>query len=115
MAMRGGRKVSDYEINGMVRRTLVSRNVDLQELQYRCSNGAVDLTGSLKFKEVKSISEVAKELFLLEEAILGIRGVRRVSFNLDSWEKSRSGQYVRKLETDKEDDKQGPVGEAPKG
>lgn len=100
MATRGGRKVSDYQINGNVRRTLVARNIDLQELQYRTSNGAVDITGTLRFKEAKALAEIARELYLLEEAILGIRGVRRVSFNLDSWEKAKSGQYVRKMDDD---------------
>jgi len=105
MAMRGGRKVSDYEINGMVRRLLVSRDISLEELQYRTSSGCVDITGTLKFKEVKAISEMARELLASEEGIRSIQGGRRVSFNRDGWEKSISGQYVRKLETEEDDEK----------
>jgi len=98
MAMRGGKKISDYQINGNVRRVLAGRNVDLKDLHYRSTNGAVDITGRLRFREVKSIPEVMKELLILEELISDVKGVRRVNFNLEDWEKANSGQYVRRLE-----------------
>lgn len=91
----GGRQVSDYEINGAVRRELVARNVDLRDVRYRCSNGSVEVSGTLKFTETKSISEVAKELFILEQALSGIRGVRRVKLDFSDWERSASGKFAR--------------------
>jgi hypothetical protein len=102
MAMRGGSKVSDYQINGSVRRVLASREVDMTNLHYRSTSGCVDISGKLKFREPKSIPEIMKELLILEELIFDVNGVRRVSFNLDDWERSNSGGYVKKLETEEE-------------
>lgn len=102
MAMRGGSKISDYQINGCVRRVLASRDVDLTDLHYRSTSGCVDISGRLKFREPKAIPEVMKELIILEELIFKVNGVRRVSFNLDDWERSTSGGYVKKLESEEE-------------
>lgn len=104
MAMRGGSKISDYQINGCVRRVLASRDVDLSDVQYRSTSGCVDINGKLRFREPKAISEIMKELLILEELILAVNGVRRVTFNVDDWERSTSGGYVRVLES--EDDKE---------
>ena len=104
MARRGGNKVSDYQINGSVRRVLSLRNVELTDIHYRCTNGSVDISGCLRFREPKSIPEIMKELMILEELIFNINGVRRVIFNLDDWERSTSGGYVKKLESEEEDE-----------
>ena len=95
-------KVSDYEINGKVRRELVSRNMDLKRVRYHTSRGAVEITGTLKFTEPKSIGEMAKELFLIEQAIMGIKGVRKVKIEFDDWEKTRSGKFARHIEEEEE-------------
>jgi len=108
VVMRGGKKVSDYEINGAVRRELVNRHIDLQYAQYRTSNGAVELSGRLVFRETKNIAEVAKELFMLEESVSSIRGVRRVKIEFDDWEKSTAtGGYGRVLEGESEEEEDG--------
>jgi len=101
----GGRKeVSDYEINGNVRRELVMRGLDLGELRYRCSGGAVELTGKLIFKEPKAPYQIIKELNLLEQAIGAIRGVKRVHMEFEDWQHS-AGKWSKTVEAEEEEKK----------
>lgn len=86
------RQVSDYEINGSVRRELTSRGIDLMNLRYRTSGGSVEVSGSLQFKESKSPAQVVKELFLLESSLMGIRSVKRVKLEFDDYEK-KAGKW----------------------
>ena len=67
-------EVSDYEINGTVRRELTSLGIDLTGIRYRCSGGAVEVVGKLKFHEPKPPSDAIKFITLLEDQIGKIRG-----------------------------------------
>lgn len=89
-------ETSDYEINGAVRRELASLGVDLSALRYRCSGGAVEVQGALKFREPKPISDMIKVITLLEEQISKIRGVKRVKMDFEDWDKS-NGKWGRAL------------------
>ncbi|MBI4858815.1 MAG: hypothetical protein HY815_00870 [Candidatus Riflebacteria bacterium] len=96
----GGKKeVSDYEINGSVRRELVMRGIDLTDLRYRCSGGAVELSGKIRFKEPKAPYQVIKELTLLEQSISAIRGVKRVHMEFEDWQRS-AGKWSRTVDDD---------------
>lgn len=90
--MLGKKVVSDYEINGSVRRELVARGLDITQVRYRCHGGTVEVTGMLHFKEPKSPAQVIKELFLLDGALSAIRGVKRVKMQFDGFEK-QSGKW----------------------
>jgi hypothetical protein len=98
--LKGKGSVSDYEINASVRRELTSRKVDMTSIQYRTTNGAIEITGALKFLETKSIAAVQAELQILEENLGAIKGVRRVNFDLSDWERNREGKFARKLAGD---------------
>ena len=89
-------ETSDYEINGAVRRELTSLGVDLSGVRYRCSAGAVEVQGQLKFREPKPISETIKMITLLEDQLSKIRGVRRVKVDFEDWDKS-GGKWGRAL------------------
>lgn len=107
--MHGKKVVSDYEINGSVRRELTARGLDISQIRYRTSGGSVEVSGILHFKEPKSPAQVIKELFLLDSAIAGIRGVKRVKMQFDGFEK-QSGKWgvdmkaKNKEEAEKKDD-----------
>jgi hypothetical protein len=98
-------EVSDYEINGTIRRELTSLGIDLTGVRYRCSGGAVEIVGKLKFHEPKPPSDAIKFITLLEDQVGKIRGVKRVKIDFDDWEKSGSG-WGRKFEEEKEKEKQ---------
>ena len=85
--------VSDYEINGAVRRELSARGLNMMNLRYRCSGGTVEIGGALEFKEPKSPAQIIKDLFLLESSIMGIRGVKRVKMDFEDFEK-KSGKWA---------------------
>ena len=96
-------ETSDYEINGAVRRELASLGVDLSEVRYRCSGGAVEVQGKLKFREPKPITEIIKVITLLEEQLAKIRGVKRVKMDFEDWDRS-GGTWGRALTDDTKPD-----------
>jgi hypothetical protein len=101
----GRHEVSDYEINGTVRREIASLGIDLSGIHYRCSGGAVEITGKLKFHDPKSPAEAIKFLMVLEDQISKIRGVKRVRMDFEDWEKN-AGKWGRAFEEEKEEKKE---------
>ncbi len=81
----------DLKINAKVRKILVESDIDLSALNVRTTSGAVTITGELKRFSARRLSErrVAKLLSVLETAILRSKGVKRVSFSIETWKKSK--------------------------
>ena len=87
---------ADLKINGKVRKILVESNLDLSSLMIRTTSGSVSIRGELKKIPGRQINDrdTAKLLILLEGVILRTKGVKRVSFSIAKWEKSK-GKWTK--------------------
>lgn len=87
---------ADLKVNAKVRKILVENNLDLSCLGISTASGAVSIRGEVKKVPERNISDrdAAKLLILLEGVILRTKGVKRVSFNIAKWEKSK-GKWTK--------------------
>lgn len=102
--MSPGKEITDFEINNLVRRELVVRRLDTSVINFGTSGGIVYVNGQIKFigPEV-ALNELPKYLYLLEQSLRGIRGVKNVKMEFEGWEKNKAGKWIPKRE--KKDDK----------
>jgi len=94
--------ISDFEINNFVRRELVVRRLDTSCLKFGTSGGVVYVNGTIKFIGTEvSVNEMPKYLYLLEQSVRGIRGVRNVKMEFEGWVKNKSGKWMQAKDDDK--------------
>ena len=81
----------DLKINSKVRKILVENNLDLSLLSVSTASGSVTIRGELKKLWAREISarKTARLLVLVETAILQTKGVKRVTFFIENWQKSK--------------------------
>ena len=86
---------SDLKINAKARRILIEANLDMAALNVSTASGAVSIRGELrKFSGAKmNASAMKKMLSAIETNLLRTKGVKRVTFSIDSWKKKK-GKWV---------------------
>jgi hypothetical protein len=86
----------DLKINSRVRKILVEKNLNLSFVNVSTRSGAVSIRGEIKKLSGSQMSDgqTAKFLRHVEETILHIKEVKRVTFSLHGWEKRR-GKWKR--------------------
>lgn len=88
-------RISDFEINNLVRKELVIMRVDTNKLKYGTSAGSVYISGELFMQGGnKGERETAKFIKDLEGKIQEIKGVRSVLVEIKGWERTPGGQWV---------------------
>ena len=87
---------ADLKVNSKVRRILIENNLDLSLLNVSTSSGAVRIQGQVRKLSTRemSVQEGTKLLAVLEAVILQIKGVKRITFSIEGWEKSK-GKWKR--------------------
>jgi len=87
---------ADLKVSAKVRKILIENNLDLSRLGISTTSGTVSIRGELKKVLERDISDrdAARLLAVLEGVILRTKGVKRVSFNIAKWEKSK-GKWIK--------------------
>ena len=82
---------TDLKINSKVRKILIESNLDISLLSVSSASGAVRIQGKLRKLSTRqlSVQEVAKLLSVLEGIILQTKDVKRVTFSIEEWNKSK--------------------------
>ena len=82
---------ADLKVNSKVRKILVESNLDLSLLNVSTTSGSVRVQGKLRKLSTRrmTVQESAKLLAVLEIAILRMKSVRRVTFLIEDWKKTK--------------------------
>jgi len=82
---------ADLKVNSKVRKILTENCLDLSLLRVSTTSGSVRIQGKLKKLSASTLSarEAVMLLGVLETVILRTTGVKRVTFSVDGWEKSK--------------------------
>lgn len=81
----------DLKINAKIRKMLVENNYDVSLLNISSTSGAVAIRGELRKLTGRALSDhdIVRQLGVLEMNILRTKGVKRVSFHVKGWAKSK--------------------------
>jgi len=82
---------TDLKINARARKILVEANLDVSALHVSTASGAVSIRGELRRCTGGKMNDnaVARMLSAIEVNLLRTKGVKRVSFSLDTWKKKK--------------------------
>ncbi|MDD2717854.1 MAG: zinc ribbon domain-containing protein [Candidatus Wallbacteria bacterium] len=98
-------EISDFEVNNLLRREMVTRRMDTGRVRFGCNGGSVTIAGVLHFTGADiSPQEVPKFLYQLEQAVKGIRGVKNVKMDFEGWEKNQAGKWQASIASWKDAD-----------
>jgi hypothetical protein len=90
-----GPEISDLEINTYIRRLLTKKRIDSNKLSYRSQRGCVNVYGELAYVGLKKeADEMPHEIASLEDMIKQIKGVKRVTVEIEGFEKNNAGDWL---------------------
>jgi hypothetical protein len=84
----------DFALNAHVRQIFARHWLETQGMNLITANGILSITGRLVFRTVKQGkgTEITPDFMgLLESELRGIRGIKRVRWQLDNWVKKEDG------------------------
>jgi hypothetical protein len=89
----------DLKINSKVRRILTEYYIDLSLVSISAASGAVTIRGELRKTTGHEVREheIPRFLSMLESVILKTKNVKRVSFVVKGWQKSK-GKWEKEEE-----------------
>ena len=93
---------SDFKITSDVRRVLTQKWINMKKLRYSCIGGIVYLRGDLDLiynapvRDSDSIGISASQVEELERTIRRLPNVKRITVQLNNWEKKADG-WTRKI------------------
>lgn len=89
-----GPEISDLEINTHIRRLLTKKRIDATKINYRSQRGIVNIFGDLNYVGLKKTAEeMPHEIASLEDMVKQIKGVKRVTVEIEGFEKNNAGDW----------------------
>lgn len=89
----------DMKINSRVRKIFVEKNLNLSFVNVSTRSGVVSISGEIRKLTGSEMTDgqISKLILQLETTILYVKEVKRVTFSIQGWEKSR-GKWKKKKE-----------------
>ena len=93
---------SDFKITSDVRRILTRKWINVKKLRFSCVGGVIYMRGDLDIlynapnRDSESPGMSGTQIGNLERALKRVPNVKRVSFQLNNWEKRAEG-WTRKI------------------